>query len=288
MRLTVEYIKRYAAECIPCLGCRWKHGRATRRPVTLSDKHDMELVSNRHTKPLGKTSMVSFANWNRWLPWAIAAGDFAIVICTMSIAQFVRFGVKDANLAHAVISYWFIGVVLGVFWMLFLAMWRSWDIRIIASGAKEYLRVSNATIALFGGVAILAYIFKIELARGYVAIAVTIGLVSIVLWRWVARKIVSRLRKFGYLKRRLVIIGAPGESLQLYRSFARTPGSGFEPVGVVLPGRSKRAPNGEEFPLPVLGVDMSVELITEQLLENQVDVVAVTGNGLKPALRGSW
>ena len=225
------------------------------------------------------------SDWRRTLPRCILAGDVAVIALTMLSAHSIRFGTNDPRLANAAdIPYWLVGVIIGVLWLLVLWVWRAWEIRVVGSGVLEYRRVVNATLALFGGVAIVSYVFGVELARGYVAVAFPVGIVLLVGWRWLARQVIVRLRQRGQLSRRLVIIGGPAEVLQLHRSFARAPSSGFLPLGAILPGRSLQSPDGEELPLPVLSVDRSVPAILDVLLCHEVEVVAVTGGGLSPRL----
>ena len=214
------------------------------------------------------------SDWRRTLPRCILAGDVAVIALTMLSAHSIRFGTNDPRLANAAdIPYWLVGVIIGVLWLLVMWVWRAWEIRVVGSGVLEYRRVVNATLALFGGVAIVSYVFGIELARGYVAVAFPVGIVLLVGWRWLARQVIVRLRQRGRLSRRLVIIGGPAEVLQLHRSFARAPSSGFLPVGAILPGRSLQSPDGEELPLPVLSVDRSVPAILDVLLCHEVQVV---------------
>lgn len=230
------------------------------------------------------------SGWRRWLPWSVAIGDLLVVAITMTLAQFVRFGVSASQVAVMDISYWVIGVLIGILWVIALVAWNSWDIRILGSGAAEYARVSNATLAIFGAIAIIAYVIEMQLARGYVAVAVTIGLLLLVLWRWIARRSIMRLRRHGLLTRSLAIVGGPGEVVQLYKSFKRAPGSGYNAVGAILPGKSLQSPSGEELPLPVLSVSRDADSVVETLVKHQIEVVAVTGGGLNPRTlrRLSW
>lgn len=222
------------------------------------------------------------AIWRQWLPWCIVLGDTIVILLTIVVAQFVRFGSSESRLAESDVSYWFVGVLIGVIWLSALVAWRASEIRVLGSGPAEYLRVANSTLAVFGSLAIIAYVFELPLARGYVAVAVTVGLFGLLVWRWLARKTIIRFRRQGFLNRRLVIIGGPGEVYQLHRSFERSPGAGYYPVGSILPGREMQSPTGEELPLPVLSVDRSVAGIVQQLIDNKIEVVAVTGGGLSP------
>lgn len=229
--------------------------------------------------------MAQKTGWRTRLPWCIAAGDVLIIALTIFTAHSVRFGMSESRLANVThVPYWLIGVIIGVLWFVSLGVWRAWEIRVIGSGALEYRRVGNSTLAMFGAIAVVAYVFEVELARGYVAVAIPVGLVLLVGWRWIARQVIVRLRRRGYLTRRLAIIGGPGEVLQLSRSFARAPASGFDAYGAILPGRSLQSPDGDELPLRVLSVDRSVAAILDVLLQNEIEVVAVTGGGLSPRL----
>ncbi|WP_051297401.1 sugar transferase [Brevibacterium album] len=210
-------------------------------------------------------------------------GDVLIIVLTLVIAQASRFNEADARLAAAVpVEYWLVGILIGALWLLALTVWKAWDIRVIGAGALEYQRIFAATLAVFGGVAIVSYALRIELARGYVAIAAPLGLVLLLVWRWLFRRHISRRRSRGELSRRLLIIGGPGEVLQLHRSFARTPGAGYRLIGAVMPGYSLSSPDGEELPVPVLSVDREVSAIMDCIRTHEAEVVAITGHGLKP------
>lgn len=120
------------------------------------------------------------------------AGDAVVIALTLVIAHSIRFGDSATTLASSDnIPYWQVGVVIGLMWFIAFAIWRAWEIRILASGAVEYRRVVNATLAFFGALAIIAYVFEIELARGYVAVAIPVGALLLLVWRWLARQVVA-------------------------------------------------------------------------------------------------
>jgi exopolysaccharide biosynthesis polyprenyl glycosylphosphotransferase len=222
--------------------------------------------------------------WQKRLPRNAFIGDVLIIVLTLTAAQIARFSDENAKLAadDLRIDYWLVGALIGVLWILALSAWRAWDIRVIGSGALEYQRIFAATLAVFGGVAIVSYALRIELARGYVAIAAPAGILMLLLWRSISRKIIIRRRSRGELSRRLLIIGGPAEVLQLHRSFERTPGTGYLPIGAILPGYSLHPPDGQELPLPVVSVDRTAEAIMDSILQSGAEVVAITGHGLKP------
>ena len=70
---------------------------------------------------------------------------------------------------------WF-SAALCLAWWLMLEAWNSRNSRILGSGPDEYKRVAAASLWLFGLVAIFSYVFRVETARGYVGIALPVGL----------------------------------------------------------------------------------------------------------------
>jgi exopolysaccharide biosynthesis polyprenyl glycosylphosphotransferase len=94
-----------------------------------------------------------------------------------------------------------------------------------------------ATLAVFGGVAIISMLFKLEIARGYLMIALPTGIVILIFFRWVARRLVVRARqKHGRCITRVLVVGNAPAVCDLTKSLAREPKSEYEVVGACIPG----------------------------------------------------
>lgn len=106
------------------------------------------------------------------------------VVIAVTAAQLVRFGSTDAMLpsAGSALSYTAVSVLLAVGWIIALAVFHTHDVRLIGSGADEYRRVAHASLALFGSVAIVAFLANQDLARGYIAVALPAGLTTLGRW----------------------------------------------------------------------------------------------------------
>ena len=115
--------------------------------------------------------------------------DLAAVILAVGLAHWLRFGSlpgiaqRQMNFDYSMVS-----INVAVAWMFALTISRSRSPRIIGSGAEEYQRVFLATLAVFGAVAIVSMAFKLEIARGYLAIALPSGLIALLAFRWIARR----------------------------------------------------------------------------------------------------
>ncbi len=154
----------------------------------------------------------------------------------------MRFGGLTENMAtYRYIDYTVVSVAIAALWMAALSINRSRSPRVIGSGAEEYRRVWLATLSVFGGVAIVSMLFKLEIARGYLIIALPAGLLFLAFGRWIARQVVIRARKKnGACITRVLVVGSPSAVRDLTKSLAREPGSEYQVVGACIPGPMHR------------------------------------------------
>jgi len=196
----------------------------------------------------------------RWL----ALTDLIAVVAAVGIAQWIRFGsASSAATAELLrgITYVEISVVIVIGWMAALSINGARSTRVIGSGVEEYRRVWWATISTFGAVAIISMLLKLEIARGYLMVALPLGFLSLLMARWVARRVVVRLRKqHGRCVTRLLVVGSPQAVRDLTLGLSREPWSGYDIVGACIPGQYSR--DGIGIPgfgtVPVLGNEESV------------------------------
>jgi hypothetical protein len=130
--------------------------------------------------PPSATSLHGSADWRSTYARLLATTDAIAIIWVVIAVQLLRFGL-DADptifaedLASIDLSYWSISLVIIAAWILMLGVYKSRDYRVVGSGTLEYKRVADASIRLFGLVAIAAFLFKVDLARGYVLLRVAI------------------------------------------------------------------------------------------------------------------
>jgi exopolysaccharide biosynthesis polyprenyl glycosylphosphotransferase len=129
--------------------------------------------------------------------------------------------------------------------------------------------------------------FKLEIARGFLMIALPVGLVLLFLSRWIARRVVVRARKsFGKCITRLLVVGSPRAVRDLTAALSREPWSGYDVVGACVPGTSSRAEIG--IPgfgsIPILGDESGVAAAIAASGSHAVAVAATDefhGKGLR-------
>ncbi|UJL31503.1 sugar transferase [Mycolicibacterium vanbaalenii] len=180
--------------------------------------------------------------WQRGYARRLVAVDMVGVLLAVGLAQRLRFGGLSGEMsAFRYVDYTVVSLGLAVLWMSALSINNSRSTRIIGCGAEEYRRVWLATLSVFGGVAILSMLLKLEIARGYLMIALPAGLLFLGLFRWAARRIVSRVReKYGRCITRVLVVGSPSAIRDLTTSLARDSRSEYEVVGACVPGHNPR------------------------------------------------
>ena len=174
--------------------------------------------------------------WPRRLAMSIAVTDGAVIALALAVAQIVRFGLDGPGSAAGSqdIAYAALGLVIGIVWIIALWAARSREHRIIGIGLREYQRVANATLGTFGVLAIVAFIARLDIARGYLAVALPTGLVLLLLGRVIWRNILQSLRRAGRCLTGAIIVGPAADVASAVAELGRNLRAGYRPIAVVL------------------------------------------------------
>ncbi|MGK3649156.1 sugar transferase [Pseudarthrobacter enclensis] len=203
--------------------------------------------------------------------------DAFVIIWAISGAYIVRFGFDPSLVVEGQdFSYLWLSAALVIAWWLMLGAWNSRQSRILGSGADEYKRVAAASLWLFGIVAIVSYVLRIETARGYVGIALPAGLLGLLLARWLLRQHLTVDRQGGASMSRLMILGGPSAVAHLASSLASAKHSGYLPIAAYTPGGTEKREVEDISGLPVLGSDVGIPSILAAIEESKADAVAVS------------
>ncbi|KGJ81786.1 polyprenyl glycosylphosphotransferase [Cryobacterium roopkundense] len=230
-------------------------------------------VAPRHETP-------SPGDWRDSYAWGLRVTDLLVLVWVVFGVQIAWFGftVSDVQfrgeLYAVAVNYTAISVILIAAWMVILGIYGSRGYRVIGTGSQEYRAIAGATVRLFGLVALAAYLFQIDLARGYILIAFPMGLVVLVFSRWIWRQWLSVKRLNGQYSSRVVLIGSPSSVALLHRELARQSEAGYLVVGACIPSGFA----GDVLPGSAVPVFGSVTLLQQFMAENRADTVIVTSN----------
>src|SRR5690349_16213630 len=116
----------------------------------------------------------SMGSWRGRYLWWLSVSDAVVVTAVVFVAQIVRFGseVKGASLRGlSDVDYSLVSLVIAGMWLSALGLYRSRSTRLLGNGAEETRRVLTATVSVFGVIAVFSMLFRLDIARGYLAIA---------------------------------------------------------------------------------------------------------------------
>ncbi len=170
---------------------------------------------------------------------AVAALDVLVIVIAIALAVALRFGNTEAQVGGrgtTTLGYTAFSAFLAIGWVLALHATQSYRGDLFGVGNEEFRRVARATSGLFGTVAIGALLVKLDVARGYLAIAFPLGLVLLLVERGLVRRWIVRQRLRGSHCEQTLIIGAPPEIRHAATAIAHNPAAGYRTVAVSVIG----------------------------------------------------
>ncbi|WP_144659242.1 sugar transferase [Paenarthrobacter nicotinovorans] len=215
--------------------------------------------------------------WQRRASRRLKVVDAFVIVWAVVGAYVIRFGFEpDFVISGQEPNYLWVSVALAAVWWFMLGAWNSRQSRVLGAGPDEYKRVAAASLWLFGLVAIISYSLRIETARGYVGIALPVGLAGLLLARWLLRQHLNVARQKGRSMSRLLLLGGPSAVAHLASSLHRAKHSGYLPVAAYTPGVAGTATIDDDSGLPVLGHRADTESVLAAIEKCKADAVAVS------------
>ena len=204
---------------------------------------------------------------------AIICSDVVLICCVVIFSHIAIFGGTGTQLylgATGVgdISYAWVSVALALVWLGFLAL-GSWTPRVAGRGADEYVVLGLVTLQVFGLIAAVALLLSIDISARYLGIALPLGLVGLVINRWLWRRAAARRRRQGLDQAPLLIVGSEPAARDIATEFAKDPWAGYRIAGVCTPAGptpSKASMTIDGGLVPIVGMDQAI-----------LDAVARTG-----------
>ena len=100
---------------------------------------------------------------------------------------------------------------IGFLWLIALDVADSRDRHTVGHGADEYRRIFNASIGVFAVTIAVAFFLGMELSRALIAVVFPLGLLLLLLSRWMCRQWLRGRQKTGEYLHRAVVIGEPSK-----------------------------------------------------------------------------
>jgi len=218
--------------------------------------------------------------WERAYAARLFVTDLVIVVVTVLGAQVLSFGLtdprvhvdEDARFLTFSVEYTLVSVALAVTWMLILGFYATRDPKVTGSGSTEYKRIIDATLRLFGLFAIVVFLVRAEVGRGYLLLALPSGLILLIFGRWVWRHWLVRKRRAGGYVHRALLLGDRDKSEHVASSILRDTTAELHVLGALT--RQGSVDRTLTSGIPVLG---SFADVLDTLDSTAADTVILTG-----------
>jgi exopolysaccharide biosynthesis polyprenyl glycosylphosphotransferase len=207
----------------------------------------------------------------------IAVADAGCALVAALVGYVVRFGPPQSSGGH--VDIW-LAAFLPAGWVFIMLVARSYEKRFLWLGAEEFRRIFFASALLLATVGTLSWALRLEVARGFVIVAVPLTTVLTLGQRYAQRKTLHHQRRRGRFTQKVLLVGHRGGVAALHKEIEREPFHGYRVVGCCLPDGS---PFGDAsfLGLPVLG---GLEDVVEVVRAYDVETVAVLPS---PQLEGA-
>lgn len=218
--------------------------------------------------------------WRRRYALMLCITDFLVLVWVVFGVQIAWVGFDQeavgvsGSRGDIAVSYTLISITIIVSWMAALASYGSRSDRVVGVGFSEYKLIANASFHLFGAIAIIAFILKIDLARGYILMALPIGVMVLLASRWIWRQWLGVQRQRGDYSSKVLLVGSEESVKQIAKQLIDQPQAGYQVVGACVPtGRV-----GDTLPGTAIPISGSLALLTEALEVSGADTVIITSS----------
>jgi exopolysaccharide biosynthesis polyprenyl glycosylphosphotransferase len=198
----------------------------------------------------------------------ILVSDAACAALAAVAGVLVRFGAATSVAAPA--SVW-IAVALPAVWVLAMLIARTYEERFLWQGPEEFRRVFLAAALLLAMVGTVSWAVKLEVARGFVVIALPLATLSTLVQRYAWRRQLRSQRRRGDCLQTTLLVGHRSGVEALHAQIGTEPREGYEVIGCCLPAVGGAVPQRFDG-LPVLG---DLESVVSVVRRHDVDNVAL-------------
>lgn len=207
------------------------------RPAGVSSLRPREIIAAPiPERPVLQAGGAAPRRWKQQYSRRLRISDTAIIGASVVLAQYVRFGEIANTSGYSDPVMTLFSILFATLWLSALAVFQTRSTRIIGAGIDEYRRIGSSTFWTFGIIAMVTLLAKVDLARGYLAIALPVGTAGLLVSRSLWRKNLSRKRIHGECQTMALAIGDHQSVTHLAHEMARNPIADCVVVGVCIPG----------------------------------------------------
>lgn len=186
-----------------------------------------------------------------WVPrLCLVAADLVSVCLALWVAFALRqrlpgYDVEGAEPFAAIVTF-----LAPAIWIAVLAYYRLYTARHVKRPMQEFTRIFHAAAVSVGATALIAFMLRRYVSRGWLLLTFAAGVVTLTLERAIARRWFDHLRKAGSLRRPVLIVGINDEAKAIASCLCSRPELGYRVVGFL---DDTEPPGSALMDIPVVG-----------------------------------
>jgi exopolysaccharide biosynthesis polyprenyl glycosylphosphotransferase len=260
------------------------------RPVGIN-RPDAFVAGTNISIKLPPSSVFQRSNWQKRYSAGLLLTDTVVIALSVGFAQLVRFGPTLEPPGYPKLYVPAFSILFAIAWLAALSALRTRSPRITAACVDEYRRVTAASFWTFGAIAMVSLLLKLDIARGYLAVALPLGTLGLLLERRLWHRHVSHERVAGRYRTAVLAFGEIDAVAELASELTRNPADGYQVVGIAVPRYG--VPRGEFVtvngqPIPIIGGEAEM---LDAVHTCGADTVAIAGTeafGVRGIRRLLW
>lgn len=225
---------------------------------------------------VGDRAKAKTLGWSHTYGRVLVTVDFFVIAVIVVIAAFLTQWAQPTQVS-TILGSVSVSVIVGAscvaVWMFLLAVMGSRSARVVGTGVTEYRRVTHSTFVVFGTLALIAYVVPIGGLRAFILFGLPVGLVALVVSRWLCRRWLTAQRRKGNMSHRVVLVGSEASIARTAGDLKRAPAAGLHVVGAC----TASGVVASEIPgFPDLPVSGSLDRLIDSLAATRADTVVIT------------
>lgn len=247
------------------------------------------LVTLTDLTPRAGSAVERRRQWQRRYRTRLNIVDVLVVLIAVSAAFAIQIATIDRTMVvDDPFAYSRVAICTAVIWLLLLVIFQTRNTRVVGQGAKEYQRVAHATGLAFGILAIVFVVVQSQGIRVQLLVALPLGILGLLLGRWLLRRWLVRQRATGDYVSRALVVGLRRDVEQVVTAVHSSGVLGYRVVGVSMNDDSSPtlAVNGNTF--RAVGSADTAHLTAEKLGADAVIVASFPDNDPQYVKRLSW
>ena len=182
------------------------------------------------------TPTVQAMGWRQKIRLLLLGVDSVIIWVAVTATFFLLLEPGSRLQGAAQVPYEYLAPLVMILWVAMLGAADARSHRVVGSGLTEYQRVMSASVWTFGVLAIVSYILQASFSRTLFIATLPVGIVLLLLGRWVTRMFLNRLRARGRASTSTLVIGTEPHVANLLNDLARRTDVGYQATGVCIVG----------------------------------------------------